>query len=63
MSSNLTPSANLIFDLRFAILDWEKKKPRRKQSAENSENRCKDNVGKVVCIDVHARKTDQDRDG
>ncbi len=63
VSSNLTPSANLIFDFRFAIFDWEKKKPRRKQSAENSENHCKDNVGEIVRIDVYARKTDQDRDG
>ena len=37
VSSNLTPSASLISDSQFGIVDWEKK-PCRKQSTENSEN-------------------------
>ena len=45
------------------IYDWEKKKPCRKQGAENAENRCEDNVGEIMCLDVDSRKTDQDRDG
>ncbi len=57
VSSNLTPSASLISDLRFGIFDWEKK-PRRKQSAENSENRCEYHIGKIMRADINPREAD-----
>ena len=57
VSSNLTPSATLISDLRFGIFDWEKK-PRRKQSAENSENRCEYHIGKIMRADINPREAD-----
>src|SRR6266487_2213315 len=57
VSSNLTPSASLISDLRFGICDWEKE-PRRKQSAENSENRCEYHIGEIMRAHINPREAD-----
>ena len=57
VSSNLTPSASLISDLRFGIFDSEKK-PRRKQSTENSENRCEYHIGQIMHADINPREAD-----
>ena len=57
VSSNLTPSASLSSDSRFGTVDWEKKL-RRKQSAENSENRCEYHVGQIMRADINPREAD-----